>query len=269
MILIYLLLIYHIFAIIKSININYILTMITYKISTDLAPYIITDGEVNKKYVLAVRDLADEDKPRERLLKSGPTPLSTVELMAIVLGTGTRREEVFSMASRLLREYGEKAIVQQTDPKMIMRELKIPEAKACQVVACFELGRRFYQKKPGGSTTIRTAKQAFEYLQDMQSLQKEQFRVLYLNSRYQLVHDEVVSLGTMNASIVQIREIFKPAFEYLAAAVIVAHNHPSGVLKATRDDIELTNKIVSAGKIMDIEVLDHLIIAKNKFISIL
>ena len=261
------LLIYHRFAIIKSIKLTFII-MSTYRISTDIAPYIIADSIADKKYILAVRDLPDNEKPREKLIKDGPLPLSTVELVAIVLGTGTRREEVFTMASRLLREYGEKAIYQQRDPKVIMRELKIPEAKACQIVACFELGRRFYQKRSGSLVTIHSARQAFDYLQDMRNLQKEQFRVLYLNSRYQLVHDEVVSLGTFNASIVQIREIFKPALEYSAAAIIVAHNHPSGVLKATRADVELTEKIVAAGKIMDIEVLDHIVIAKNKFISI-
>jgi len=216
-----------------------------------------------------IKDLPESEKPREKLLESGPGALSAAELLAVVLGVGTKKEEVFSMSSRLLREYGEKAIVHQKDAKAITKELKIPEAKACQIVACFELGRRFFLKTPGGSITIRNASQAFAYLKDMGLLQKEQFRGLYLNSRYQLVHDEVISLGTLTSSLVHPREVFKPALEYSAAAIIIAHNHPSGSLKATAADQEITNQLIEAGKILEIEVLDHLVIAKNKFTSIL
>jgi len=218
--------------------------------------------------ITRVKDLPDEEKPREKLISEGSGALSAVELLAIVLGVGTKKEEVFSMASRLLREYGEKGIAYQKDSKIIEKDLKLPLAKACQIVACFELGRRFYQKKPGGSITIRTAAQAFEYLKDMGQLQKEQFRGLYLNTHYQLIHDEVISIGTLDSAIVQPREVFRPALEYSAAAVIIAHNHPSGSLKATKADAEVTNKLVEAGQILGIEVLDHLIIGKNKFANI-
>jgi DNA repair protein RadC len=173
------------------------------------------------------------------------------------------------MSSRLLREYGEKGIAYQKDPSVIEHDLNIPLAKACQIVACFELGRRFYQKKPGASITIRTAKQAFEYLKDMGNLNKEQFRGLYLNTHYQLIHDEVISIGTLDASLVNVREVFRPALEYSAAAIIIAHNHPSGATKATKADVDVTNKLIEAGNIMDIEVLDHLIIGKHKFSSII
>lgn len=237
----------------------------SYKISD--RNFILNHGKQYK--ILAVRDLPDNEKPREKLLQYGVGALSSAELLAIVLGVGTKKEEVFSMANRLLREYGEKGIAYQRDPAIIEKDLKIPSAKACQIVACFELGRRFYQKKPGSLITIRTAKQAFTYLKDMGNLNKEQFRGLYLNSHYQLVHDEVISIGTLNASLVAPREVFHPALEYSAAAIIIAHNHPSGSLKATKADVEITNKLIEAGNIMDIEVLDHIIIGKNKFASIL
>ncbi|MEI6529505.1 MAG: DNA repair protein RadC [Candidatus Falkowbacteria bacterium] len=213
--------------------------------------------------------MPDEEKPREKLIQNGAGALSSVELLAIVLGVGTKKEEVFSMANRLLREYGEKGIAYQKDPTIIEKDLKIPLIKACQIVACFELGRRFYQKRPGGSITIRTAQQAHNYLKDMGNLNKEQFRGLYLNTHYQLIHDEVISIGTLDASLVQPREVFRPALEYSAAALIIAHNHPSGVLKATKADVEITNKLIEAGRILDIGVLDHLIIGKNKFASII
>ncbi|HNX10681.1 MAG TPA: DNA repair protein RadC [bacterium] len=224
---------------------------------------------LDKKYILRVKDMVEDERPREKLIKEGVAALSVAELLAVVLGVGTKKEEVFSMSSRLLREYGERTIAFEKDPKLIEKELKIPEAKSCQIVACFELGRRFFQKKPGGSVTIRTAKQAYDYLKDMGSLPKEQFRGLYLNTHYQVVHDEVISIGTLDAAIVSPRDVFRPALEYSAAAIVIAHNHPSGSLKATRPDVEITNKLVEAGQILGIEVLDHLIIANNKFASII
>ncbi len=237
----------------------------SYKISDKNT--ILNHGKLYK--ITRVKDLPDEEKPREKMLENGPGALSSAELLAIVLSVGTKKEDVLAMSSRLLREYGEKGIAYQKNPTIIEKDLKIPLVKACQIVACFELGRRFYQKKPGGSITIRTAKQAFEYLKDMGSLNKEQFRGLYLNSHYQLIHDEVISIGTIDSTIVQPREVFRPALEHSAAAIIVAHNHPSGVLKTTRADAEITDKLIEAGKILDIELLDHLIIGKNKFSSII
>jgi len=219
--------------------------------------------------ILKIRDLPDEDKPREKIINNGVGSLSSAELLAVVLGVGTKKEEVYSMANRLLREYGEKGIAYQKDPNLIEKDLNIPLTKACQIVACFELGRRFYQKKPGASITIRTAPQAFAHLKDMGNLNKEQFRGLYLNTHYQLIHDEVISLGTLDASLVSPREVFRPALEYSAAAIIIAHNHPSGVLKATQADVDITNKLIEAGNVLDIEILDHIIIAKNKFSSII
>lgn len=229
--------------------------------------FVLNHGKQYK--IPRVKDLPDDERPREKMIREGVGAMSSAELLAIVLGVGTKKEEVFSMASRLLREYGEKGIAYQKDPGVIERDLDIPLAKACQISACFELGRRFYQKKPGGSVIIRTAAQAYNYLKDMSNLNKEQFRGLYLNTHYQLIHDEVISIGTLDASLVQPREVFRPALEYSAAAIIIAHNHPSGVLKATKADVEVTNQLLEAGKILGIEVLDHLIIGKNKFASVM
>ncbi len=219
--------------------------------------------------ILLIKDRPEEEKPREKIIKAGVGSLSSAELLAVILGVGTRREEVFSMASRLLHEYGEKGVAYQKNPIIIEKDLNIPLTKACQIVACFELGRRFYQKKPGGSITIRTATQAFNYLKDMGNLHKEQFRGLYLNVHYQLIHDELISLGTLDATLIHPREVFAPALEYSAAAIIIAHNHPSGVLTANKADIEITNILMEAGKILDIEILDHIIIGKNRFKSII
>lgn len=237
-----------------------------------MANYKIVDHDLvisqDKKYVLRVKDLADKDKPREKLIEKGANELSSAELLAIILNTGNKKEGVLELSARLLKEYGEKAIISETDPQRLVKELDIPLVKACQIVACFELGRRFFQKKPHGSVTIRSAKQAFDHLKDMGNLGKENFRGLYLNSRYQLIHDEVISVGSLTSSLVHPREVFKPAFEYSAVAVIIAHNHPSGSLKVTPADLEVTANLVEAGRVLGIDVLDHLIIAGNKFISV-
>jgi len=235
--------------------------------------YILQDndyilGDENRKYILRVRDLEEEAKPREKLIKNGPSALSSAELLAIVLNVGTKKEEVLRMSSRILKEYGEKTIINETNPKTIEKELGVPIAKSCQIVACFELGRRFFKKEPSGRIVVRTAKQAYEYLKDMRALPKEYLRGIYLNSRYRVIHDEVISVGSLTANIVHPREVFKPALEHSACAVILAHNHPSGSAKPTASDIEITKQLVEAGKILGIDLLDHIVIAKNKFVSV-
>ncbi len=220
-----------------------------------------------KKYVLKIRDLPEMDKPREKLVNQGPTALSTAELLAVILNSGTKKEGVLSMSERIIKEYGERALVNHRDAKTIAKDLDIPLVRAAQIVAIGELGRRFYQKK-GSNAMVRTAKDAFEYLSDMQNLDKEHLRGLYLNNHYRVIHDEVISIGTVDSNLIHPREVFKPALEYGAVAVILAHNHPSGITKASEADKEVTRQIIAAGKIMGITVLDHVIIGKGKFASI-
>ena len=172
------------------------------------------------------------------------------------------------MSRRLLKEYGDSAIVNQKDPKKIQTALGIPLVKACQVVACFELGRRFFKMDGKKPIIIRTPNQVYEYLKDMRDLPKEHLRGLYLDSHYQLVHDEVISIGSMTSNIIHPREVFRPAIEHSASAVILAHNHPSGVAKPSEADVAITRQIVEAGKILGINLLDHVIITKNKYESI-
>ena len=224
---------------------------------------------IEKQYVLKLRDLPMEDRPREKLIKYGPASLSLTELIAIVLNAGTKKEEVLSMSRRLLKEYGDSAIVDQKDPRKIKEMLGIPLAKSCQIVACFELGRRFF-KSPDGKKpiTIRTAQQVHGYLKDMGDLPKEHLRGLYLDSHYRLIHDEVISIGSLTSNIIHPREVFRPALECSASAVILAHNHPSGVASPSESDLLITKQIVEAGKILGINLLDHVIVTKTKFESV-
>jgi DNA repair protein RadC len=221
------------------------------------------------RYVLRVRDLPSEDKPREKMTKYGPSALSMAELLAVLWGVGTRKEDVLEMARRVLKEYGERAILYETNPTRLAETLMIPQNKAHQLVAGLEVGRRYFEKRGERPVFVRTARQAYHHLADMGSLNKEQLRGLYLNSRYQVVHEETISVGSLTANIVHPREVFQPAIERGAVAVIVAHNHPSGDFEPTREDIEVTNQLRSGGAILGITLLDHLIITRDTYKSLL
>ena len=233
-----------------------------------MADFDVVLSQESPEYVLKLRDLPAEDKPREKLIKYGPDVLNAQELLAVVLTVGTKKEEVMAMTSRIMREYGERSIAHQNNVKRLMSELDIPETKACQIVACFELGRRFFSQDTGRAITIRTAKQAFSHVQDMGKLPKEHLRGLYLNSQYRLIHDEVISIGSMTANIIHPREVFRPALEYGASAVILAHNHPSGSTEASEADIVITKQLAAAGELVGIELLDHIIVAQDDFSTI-
>ena len=232
---------------------------------TDL---FLDTNSLEKDYVLRVRDLPQDDKPREKLLAQGLAVLSIQELLIVILSTGTKKEGILEMASRIIRQYGERSIISEKDPHKLARELGIPLVKACQVVAIGELGRRFYEKNTTGFSIIRNAKDVYDHMQDMRGLSKEQLRGLYLNSHNQVIHDEIISIGTINSNIVHPREIFRPAIEYNAVAVVLAHNHPSNMAAASAEDIEITQQIIQAGKILGIHLLDHVIIARDTFSSI-
>lgn len=227
---------------------------------------VFTDSEA--RYVLRVKDLPDAEKPREKLVKIGPQELSVAELVAILWGVGNKKEDVLAMARRTVKEYGERTLGQELNPERLAVAADIPLVKAAQVVAAFELGRRYYATAAGRPVHVRTAKQAYQHLKTMGYSQKEQLRGLYVNSRYQVIHDEVISIGSLTSNVVHPREVFQPAIERGAVAVIIAHNHPSGSLQPTLADIQVTEQLMAAGDVLGIELLDHLIIAGSKFVSI-
>jgi DNA repair protein RadC len=229
----------------------------------------VQNASHGKKYVLRLRDMPAEEKPREKLMKHGPSVLSVAELLAIILNVGTKKEDVLAMSRRLLKEYGDSVIVSQKDPAKVSELLDIPIVKACQLVACFELGRRLFKTTGGRKPiVIRTASQVYDYLKDMRDLPKEHLRGLYLDSHYQLIHDELISIGTLTSNVVHPREVFRPALEFSAAALILAHNHPSGVSKPSEADLAITAQIIEAGRVLGISLLDHVIIAKTKHESV-
>lgn len=223
---------------------------------------------VYREYPLTIHDLPSEEKPREKIISGGPENLSMKELLAVVLVTGTTKEDIIEMTNRLIRDYGEKSILAERNAEKLSKEMDIPIVKACQIVACGELGRRFYDRTESGFVTIRNAKDVYDYLQDMRNLPKEHLRGIYLNSHNRILRDEVISIGTVNSNMIHAREVFRPAIECNAAALILAHNHPSGEAIPSKEDTDITADLVQAGKILGITILDHVIITKNSFVSV-
>jgi len=235
--------------------------------------YTLTDHDIithaaPSRYVLRVKDLPDADKPREKLTKLGATNLSVAELVSVIWGIGNKNEDVLAMAQRALKEYGEKTLLNETNPARLAAATDIPLLKACQVVAALELGKRF-NAPPGRPTRLHNARQTYTYLKPMATHHKEQLRGLYLNSRYQVIYDEIISVGSLTSNIIHPREVFQPGIERGAVAIIIAHNHPSGSLEPTLADVEVTSQLVSAGRILGIDLIDHLIITTGGYVSLM
>jgi DNA repair protein RadC len=185
-----------------------------------------------------------------------------------MLGVGTKKEEVMNMSQRVLKEYGVKTITSHTDPKKLSEEFDIPFTKACQIIACFELGRRFFSTPKGELKTVRTPKQVYDYVQDMHRLPKEQLRGLYLDAHYRVIHDEIISIGCVDANIIHPREVFFPAVQRSASAVILVHNHPSGIVTPSEADIAITKQLVEAARVLGITLLDHVVVTENEYQSV-
>jgi len=230
---------------------------------------LFLDRSFSRDYILTIHDLPNEEKPRQRLMSQGPESLSMSELMAVVLNTVSTKEDVLELSNRIVKEYGEKTILAETDAEQLSKDLDIPIGKACIIVAVGEIARRYSDKNKSGFTTIRNAQDVYDYLQDMRNLPKEHLRGLFLNGHSRIIRDEVISIGTVNSNIIHPREVFRAGIEYNAAAVVLAHNHPSGEVTPSAEDIEITKQLVQAGKILGITVLDHVIITKDRFASII
>jgi DNA repair protein RadC len=211
-----------------------------------------------------IKDLPRVERPREKLIRYGPERLSNSELLAILLRSGKKGNNVVELAGKLLRKFNKGSLV-----KAGFDELKnfpgLGPAKACEIIACFELGKRFLKGKQAG--LYLKPKDVFEALKDIRSRKKEHFVIFYLDTRNQEINREVISIGSLNANLVHPREVFEPAIKNLAAQIILAHNHPSGSLEPSKDDVEITKRLVESGKILGIEVLDHVIVSSESFLS--
>jgi DNA repair protein RadC len=214
---------------------------------------------------MAIKNLHRIEQPREKLEKYGPEKLSDAELLAILLRTGPTGTNVLELSKKLLRKFNDLKLAQAN-----FEELKnihgIGPAKACEIVACFELGKRLLKDKK--VKLILSPREVWEELRDIRDSKKEHFVVFYLDTQNQVVKRDMVSVGTLNASLTHPREVFEPAIRHFAAHIIMAHNHPSGSLEPSEEDLLVTTRLVSAGQILGIEVLDHVIVTKTGLISL-
>ncbi|AKB36778.1 DNA repair protein RadC [Methanosarcina siciliae C2J] len=221
--------------------------------------------EVSK---VRIHDLPEEERPRERLIRNGPESLSNAELLGIILRTGSREENVISLCSRILKEYNIKQL-SLANISRLTQVHGVGKAKAAQIAAVFELARRLEIFVEEPKRKICSPKDVYSLMYPrMREQKKEKFITLYLDTKNQILKEEVVSIGSLNASIVHPREVFKSALLESSASVIMVHNHPSGDPSPSREDIMVTEKLVEGGKLLGIDILDHIIIGDGRYVSL-
>jgi len=216
-----------------------------------------------------IMDLDETERPRERLARLGPQALSHAELLAILLRTGVPGESVIDVGQRLLKNFGGLAGLHRAAYEELCGQHGVGPAKAAQVKAAIELGRRLAAESPEERPAIHSPADAAALVQyEMSALEQEELRVLLLDTRNRVLSTSKVYQGSLNSSQVRVGELFKAAIRASAAAIIVIHNHPSGDPAPSPDDVTVTRAIVQAGKLLDISVLDHLVIGRGKFVSL-
>jgi DNA repair protein RadC len=218
---------------------------------------------------LMIRDFPQDERPRERFIQNGPASLSNHELIAILLRTGTKDESVLQLSNRLLTNFEGLRLLKDATLEEMTEIKGIGQAKAIQILAAVEIGRRITNLNYTDRYVIRSPEDGANYvMNDMRFLSQEHFVCLYLNTKNQVIHKQTIFIGSLNASIVHPREVFREALKRSAASIICLHNHPSGDPAPSREDIEVTKRLVECGKMIGIDVLDHLIIGENKFVSL-
>ena len=216
-----------------------------------------------------IHDLPVEDRPRERLRDQGPGALSSHELLAILLRTGTRGEDVFTLSKRLLALRQGLSGLAQTSFGELMQQRGLGPAKAAEVMAAMELGKRIASLPSDARAHISTsADVAHLLLPEMMWLSKESLRVLLLNTRNHVMGVREVYNGTVNSADVRVSEVFRDAIRENCKSVIVVHNHPSGDPTPSREDVQITGKLLEAGRLLDVELLDHVVLARDGYVSL-
>jgi DNA repair protein RadC len=217
----------------------------------------------------SVRELPPEDRPRERLAARGASGLSNAELVAIVWGTGSAGRSVIELASDALAEHDGLAGLARASPVELATMPGIGSARAARLAAAFELGRRLLADWPAGRLTVRGPRDLADPLVlQMGRLEREELRVVLLNTRNVVLAMETVYRGNVSASLVRVGELFRDAVRQHAAGIILAHNHPSGDPTPSPDDLHLTAEAIAAGRLLDVPVLDHLVIGHDAYVSL-
>jgi DNA repair protein RadC len=210
-----------------------------------------------------ISELSSVDRPREKLLSKGEASLSDAELLAVLLGSGTKRYSVLDLAAKILQAAGGQ--LANVDTKTLTAVSGVGSAKACQVIAAMELGRRHLSRR---RTVIRDAEDALPYLAGIRNEKQEHFVCLSLNGANEVLATRTVTVGLLDSNQVHPREVYADPITDRAASILCAHNHPSGTLEASSEDLAITRRLVSAGDLLGIRVLDHLIVTSEGFLSL-
>lgn len=210
-----------------------------------------------------IRDIPNYDRPREKLMKYGVARLEDYELMAILIRTGRKGKSAIDIAKDLVSKNSDKFA--NTDVTELAKIPGVGPVKACEIAACFELGKRFLQNKK--TKLIMSPEDIWHEMSDIKKSKREHFVVFFLDTHNQQIESQIISIGTLNASLVHPREVFELAIKHSAAQIIVAHNHPSGVLEFSIEDLKITEKLKKAGEILGIEVIDHVIVSGDGFLA--
>jgi len=221
------------------------------------------------EYYPTIKELPEDERPRERLEQYGAQALSVAELLAIILRVGTKDENVIRFAQRLLHTYGGLAGLARAPFSELVVTKGLGQAKAAQLQAAFELGRRLLIAAPEERLTVKSPADAANLLMlEMGPLEQEHLKAIILNTKNQVVKVHPVYVGSLNTAVVRVGELFREAIRVNAAAIIVAHNHPSGDPTPSPEDVGITRQMVEAGKLLNIDVLDHLVICQARWVSL-
>ena len=220
-------------------------------------------------YIPTIKELPTSERPRERLLEYGVGALSTAELLAIILRTGTRDENVILLSHRILARFGNLAGMVQASTAEMISEHGLGPAKVAQLKAALELGRRMLVESPEERPQIRSPADAANLVMtEMGLLEQEQLRVILLDTKNRVLATPTIYVGSLNTSLIRVGELFREAIRTNCASLIVLHNHPSGDPTPSPEDVAVTRQIVEAGKLLDVDVLDHLVIGRQRFVSL-
>ncbi|WP_347219941.1 DNA repair protein RadC [Chryseobacterium sp.] len=218
---------------------------------------------------MSLKLLAEDDRPREKFLQKGKNSLSDSELLAIIMGSGNREESVVELARKILTSVNNNwHQLSLLSVKDLMKFKGIGEAKAISIITALEIGRRRAVQEIPEKSVIGNSYDAYSILKNQLSdLRTEEFWAIFLNSSNKVLYTSQLTQGGISQSIVDVRVLFKTALEHFSTGIIIAHNHPSGSLKPSKEDINITQKIKEAGKILSIQLLDHIIITQNSYFS--
>jgi DNA repair protein RadC len=220
-------------------------------------------------YRFSVHEMPRDERPRERLQRYGANTLQTSELLAIIFGSGIVGENVVDLSARLLREFGGLSGLLNADVPTLCAQRGLGPVKAVQLKAALELGRRLNVLAPEARPQISSpADAAALVMLEMGYLSQEQLRVLCLDTKNLVVHQQVIYQGTVNTSVVRAAEVYRPAVTRNTPAIIVLHNHPSGDPAPSPEDVRTTEQLVQAGEVLDIELLDHIVVGQNRWVSL-